>query len=103
MVAFVPLPLCQRSIAMSTSPNTPELSHLTAQLDALADAERATSSAWFFKTGPGDYGEGDHFRGIRVPELRKLVKEYRLLPHADVLALLHSAWHEDRLLAVLIW
>jgi 3-methyladenine DNA glycosylase AlkD len=82
---------------------TPELAQLTATLESLSDAEAAKGSAWFFKTGPGEYGEGDRFRGIRVPVLRKLVKEYRTLPHADVLALLKSPCHEDRLLALLIW
>jgi 3-methyladenine DNA glycosylase AlkD len=76
---------------------------VTEQLESLADAETAKSSAWFFKTGPGDYGEGDRFRGIRVPVLRKLVKQTRGLPHVEVLALLQSPWHEDRLLALLIW
>jgi 3-methyladenine DNA glycosylase AlkD len=81
----------------------PTVAQVTAQLETLTDAERAKGSAWFFKTGPGDYGEGEQFRGIRVPVLRKLVKEYRALPHADVVTLLQSPWHEDRLLALLIW
>lgn len=76
---------------------------VTAHLESLANSEIAKSSAWFFKTGPGQYGEGDRFRGIRVPTLRKLTKQYRALPHAEVLALLQSPWHEDRLLALLIW
>lgn len=88
---------------MPASGDTVTYAQVTEQLETLADAETAKGSAWFFKTGPGDYGEGDRFRGIRVPVLRKLVKEYRGLPHADVLALLQSPWHEDRLLAVLIW
>lgn len=82
---------------------TPGIAQVTTYLESLADAETAKSSMWFFKTGPGEYGEGERFRGIRVPTLRKLVKEYRALPHADVLTLLQSAWHEDRLLALLIW
>src|SRR5690606_30127932 len=79
------------------------LAQLTEHLESLADAEIAKSSTWFFKRGPGDYGEGDRFRGIRVPVLRKLVRRYRDLPHDSVLALLHSPWHEDRLLALLLW
>jgi 3-methyladenine DNA glycosylase AlkD len=85
------------------STNNLGVAHVTAHLEAIADAETAKNSAWFFKTGPGEYGEGDRFRGIRVPALRKLVKAYRALPHAEVLALLQSEWHEDRLLALLIW
>ncbi len=81
----------------------PDLAQVTAALESLADAETAKGSTWFFKTGPGDYGEGDRFRGIRVPVLRQLVKQFRDLPHTGVLALLQSPWHEDRLLALLIW
>ena len=76
---------------------------ITEQLEALASPEDAKNLSWFFKTGPGEYGEGDSFRGIRVPALRKLVQQSRDLPHADVLGLLHSPWHEDRLLALFIW
>lgn len=83
--------------------STPQLADVIATLESLNNEEAAKGSAWFFKTGPGEYGEGDRFRGIRVPVLRKLVKEYRTLPHSDVLTLLHSPWHEDRLLALLLW
>lgn len=91
-----------------TTPNTmpaatPTVAQIRAHLDTLADAETAKSAMWYFKTGPGEYGEGDRFRGIRVPALRKLVKEYRALPHEGVVELLHSEWHEDRLLALLLW
>jgi 3-methyladenine DNA glycosylase AlkD len=72
------------------------------ELAQLADPVDAKNLAWFFKTGPGDYGEGDQFRGIRVPVLRKLVRRYRELPLTDTTALLASPWHEDRLLALLI-
>jgi 3-methyladenine DNA glycosylase AlkD len=88
---------------MTAASDNPTVAHVTAHLEAIADAEIAKSSAWFFKTGPGEYGEGDRFRGIRVPTLRKLAKEYRALSHAGVLEVLQSPWHEDRLLALLIW
>ncbi len=68
----------------------------------LADPEVATASQWFFKTGPGEYGEGDRFIGIRVPMLRKLAREHRDLPRRDVLKLLHSPIHEQRAVALLI-
>src|SRR5262245_6108592 len=80
-----------------------ESAQLTAQLEAMTDNERAKHSSGYFKTGEGEYGEGDRFRGIRVPALRQLAKEYRGLPHSDVLSLLQSPWHEDRLLALLLW
>ncbi len=56
----------------------------------------------FFKTGIGEYGEGDFFLGITVPEIRKLVKKYNTLKNEDVLKLLSSKFHEERLLALLI-
>jgi 3-methyladenine DNA glycosylase AlkD len=56
----------------------------------------------FFKTAPGQYGEGDVFVGLRVPEIRKLAKEYRTLPLSEILKLLQSPIHEARLLALLI-
>ncbi|MFZ4774912.1 MAG: DNA alkylation repair protein [Terrimicrobiaceae bacterium] len=61
---------------------------------------RAESSAWFFKTGPGEYGEGDQFLGIPVPEIRAVAKLDD--GRCDRAALLHSKWHEERLLALLI-
>lgn len=68
----------------------------------LGDASIAEHSATFFKTGKGEYGEGDRFHGIRVPVLRRLVRDYRDATDRAVLALLHSPYHEERLLAVLL-
>ena len=56
----------------------------------------------FFKTGPGEYGEGDIFIGIKVPELRKTAKEFREIHIADVEDLLMSEIHEERLTALMI-
>ncbi len=56
----------------------------------------------FFKTGKGEYGEGDIFLGIKMPELRKLVKRYKDLNISDVLSLLESKIHEYRMTALLI-
>ena len=71
-------------------------------LHALGDRKVAESSLWFFKTGPGQYGEGDQFIGIRAPQLRKLVREYRGVEIKDALSLLQSPFHEARALALLI-
>jgi len=68
----------------------------------LANKEIAEHSQRFFKTGKGEYGESDIFLGIRVPVLRKLVNKYRGISLVEVSKLLHSKFHEERLLAVLI-
>ena len=73
-----------------------------ARLHDLGSPEAAALAARFFKTGPGQYGEGDVFLGIRVPVLRKLAGELRDLPEGEALALLGSDFHEARLLALLI-
>ena len=73
------------------------------RLKKLGNPEHAAISQRFFKTGPGEYGEGDIFIGIRVPVLRKLVKEFKDLPARDVEILLRSSIHEERLLAILLF
>ena len=72
------------------------------ELARLGSAEQAAILQRFFKTGPGEYGAGDRFRGIRVPVLRKLARKYGQLPLAEAANLLRSACHEDRLLALFI-
>ncbi len=62
----------------------------------------AAHSQRFFKTGKGEYGEGDRFLGIRVPVIRKLVKKYKTVSWSEVLKLLESSWHEERLFALLM-
>ncbi len=72
------------------------------RLEAMGDPERARVSRSFFKTGPGQYGEGDLFVGLTVPQVRTLAKEVHPLPHAEVIRLLHSPLHEARLLALFL-
>jgi 3-methyladenine DNA glycosylase AlkD len=64
--------------------------------------EKALALQRFFKTAPGQYGEGDVFAGIRVPEIRKLAKQYHMLPISEIAGLLRSPVHEARMLALLI-
>ncbi len=73
---------------------------LEQELAAAADPTRAKGQAWFFKTGPEDYGEGDQFLGITVPAQRKIALRYRTLPLEDVEQLLHSPFHEHRFCAL---
>ena len=68
----------------------------------VARAERAASNKWFFKTGPGEYGAGDRFLGVTVPQLRALARNYADLPLKQAVRLLQSPWHEERLLALII-
>jgi 3-methyladenine DNA glycosylase AlkD len=75
---------------------------IKARLQKLANKKRAEQSKRYFKTGSGEYGEGDVFLGIAVPELRKLSRSYRDLPLAVTETLLKSPIHEERLLALLI-
>jgi len=75
---------------------------LQERLAALGDPRVAEGSRRFFKTGPGEYGEGDLFRGVRVPALRALAKEFQAVAPREAGRLLRSAFHEDRLLALLI-
>jgi 3-methyladenine DNA glycosylase AlkD len=72
------------------------------RLQTLGDQQHARVLQRFFKTGPGEYGHGDVFVGIRVPELRKLAREYQALSHRETIRLLHSPIHEARLLALFI-
>lgn len=74
-------------------------------MDALsvsADPDRAASSAGFFKTGPGQYGEGDEFIGVTVPQQRKVARAYRDLPVGELDVLVDSPIHEHRLTCVII-
>ena len=82
--------------------NVMKVAELQKALSSLEDSNAASLQKRFFKTGPGEYGEGDLFRGIRVPVLRKLAKEYQSLTLAETEGLLRSSYHEDRLLALLI-
>ncbi len=71
-------------------------------LESLANPAIAEHSQRFFKTGKGEYGEGDKFLGIRVPVLRKQVGRYKATSLKDVLRLLNSSFHEERLFALLL-
>jgi len=71
-------------------------------LRARANPRDAALARRFFKTAPGEYGEGDRFLGVRVPDLRRLVRSASDVTIADAVRLLRSSWHEERLLALLL-
>ncbi|MCW4217052.1 MAG: DNA alkylation repair protein [Candidatus Thiodiazotropha lotti] len=69
---------------------------------SMASREIAAKSQRFFKTGQGEYAEGDRFLGIRVPILRQQAREFQQMSLTQVLRCLKSAYHEERLCALLI-
>jgi 3-methyladenine DNA glycosylase AlkD len=78
------------------------IKNIRKKLQRLGSEENANVLQTFFKTGPGEYGEGDVFLGVRVPELRKLVKEYQDITLKEVMQFLRSSIHEERMFALLI-
>jgi 3-methyladenine DNA glycosylase AlkD len=68
----------------------------------IGSPEDAAFAQRYFKTGPGQYGEGDHFLGIRAPVMRKLARAHLSVTLGTCAALLRSRYHEARLLGVLI-
>ena len=70
------------------------------ELAAVASPADAKFLAGYFKTGPGEYGEGDIFIGVRVPQSRAIAKHYRELPLDQIDELLESPIHEHRLTAL---
>src|SRR5947209_2306783 len=83
-------------------PHPVTLTAVRRRLRDVGDSDDATFLQGFFKTGPGQYGEGDQFLGIRVPMTRKLAREYSDLSLIDIDKLLHDKWHEARLLALVL-
>lgn len=78
------------------------LQQLIKKAKTLYSPERAEHSRYFFKTGPGQYGEGDVFLGLSVPEMRTLAKECQNLELKDVKILLADKIHELRLIGLTI-
>ncbi|MEK7447710.1 MAG: DNA alkylation repair protein [Patescibacteria group bacterium] len=78
------------------------LNELKKDMRSFADPERAVNSQRFFKTGKGDYGEGDVFIGIRVPDIRKVAKKYKELSVPEISELVSSPIHDERTCALII-
>ena len=81
--------------------NSAVIGELKRELRAVADSEKAVFLQRYFKTGKGEYGEGDLFLGVTVPQCRKISKKYCVMVD-DVQVLLDSKYHEERLVALLI-
>jgi len=81
---------------------TPTAKMIQSRLRQFASKAKAALLQRFFKTGPGQYGEGDKFLGVMVPQTRQVVKEFLDTPLAEVVKLLRSPWHEERLCALLL-
>ena len=79
-----------------------ELREARAAIKRLANPARAKLLQGFFKTGPGEYAEGDVFLGLTVPQTRTIAKDCRELSLEDLAVLLESKYHEERLLALIV-
>lgn len=79
-----------------------KLEELRKELKKVANSKKAKILQRFFKTGKGEYGEGDIFLGVQVPMQRKLVAKYQNLTLSDVLKLLKSKIHEERLVGLIV-
>jgi len=72
------------------------------QLLNIADKEKALFLSRFFKTGKGEYGEGDKFLGIKVPQIRAIAKQNTAASTEEIVELLKDSYHECRLCALFI-
>ena len=71
-------------------------------MESIKDEEQRKNLMRFFKTGPGEYGEGDQFLGLKVPQTREVVRHSEDLPFSEIPTLLQSRWHEVRLCGFLL-
>ncbi|EKD23519.1 MAG: hypothetical protein ACD_81C00227G0001, partial [uncultured bacterium] len=94
--------LCCIGRMMRESSNMNGLLSLHKELTQYASPAKAALLARFFKTGKGEYAEGDAFLGVVVPDVRRIAKHYRDLPLQEVSQLLNSGWHEERMTALFI-
>lgn len=78
------------------------LNELRTKIKILSNPEISKTMRWFFKTGKGDYGEGNVFAGLNVPTQRKLAREFKDLSIVDLKILLNSKLLEERLISLFI-
>lgn len=89
---------------MTSMSNNTKQTHteVKAALANYASDADAVNLQWFFKTGPGEYGEGDQFIGVRVPMIRKVCKEFKHLPLTEAQKLIESPFHEHRMAGLIV-
>ena len=75
---------------------------ITSELQALTNAEKREIFPRFFKAGKGEYGEGDRFLGVTVPNIRAIAKLHKDISIEEIRGLIQSEWHEVRLCALII-
>lgn len=78
----------------------PMITEIRSAIREVADTQKAALLGRFFKTGPGEYAEGDRFIGGTVPQLRKIVRVYRTCPLKEIEMLIESPIHEERFVAL---
>lgn len=91
-----------KSLVLACREVMPAVLKLKKDLKNKASKKQADIMQRFFKTQPGQYGSGDVFLGVKVPQIRKIVKKYFFLEEKEILSLLYSKIHEERLAALLI-
>jgi 3-methyladenine DNA glycosylase AlkD len=87
---------------MNKNEKNKAISSLSNKIKSLAEPKKAQILQRFFKTGPGEYGEGDKFLGITVPKIRLMAEECKNLETKELAGLIKSPWHEERLCALII-
>ncbi len=75
---------------------------ITKAFNAVSDPHKASELQRFFKTAPGEYGEGDLFYGVKVPETRKIAQKFKDLPYEELEKLIRSKMHEEKMCALVI-
>ena len=80
----------------------PTINDIQKEASVYACTKQAKTNAWFFKTEKGQYGEGDKFLGLRMPEQRKIAKQFSAASFPTITKLLKSKWHEERMIGLLI-
>lgn len=87
---------------MQKSSMNKQITDLSNKIKLLASPEVSETMKWFFKTGKGEYGEGDIFAGLKVPTQRKIAREFKNLELSELKILLESKVHEERLISLFI-